>query len=99
MIDLQILRGSAATTPTADTYVGPPGELVADEDLWALRLQDGTTPGGHLISSSTPASLIIEILYVTTGTSTSLLSLTSTRTAAIWTSATGGAKTTTLPDP
>jgi len=28
------------------------GELVCDEDLLALRLQDGTTAGGHLISGT-----------------------------------------------
>ena len=35
-----------ANTVTANTYVGPLGELLVDTGLKTLRLQDGATPGG-----------------------------------------------------
>jgi tetrahydromethanopterin S-methyltransferase subunit H len=35
-----------ANTVTANTYVGPLGELLVDTGLRTLRLQDGATPGG-----------------------------------------------------
>jgi hypothetical protein len=52
MIILQLARGNSGTTPTAATYVGPIGEGLVDTDLWQIRVQDGTTPGGHLTGGS-----------------------------------------------
>lgn len=55
MINVQQLRGGSST---ASAYIGPIGEFVVDTDLWALRIQDGVTPGGHLFS---PAGVNLSI--------------------------------------
>jgi hypothetical protein len=44
---VQFRRGDTAFSTT---YVGAMGELVVDNQAWTIRIHDGTTPGGHLIS-------------------------------------------------
>lgn len=39
-------------TAAASNYTGPVGEVVIDTGLQNLRIQDGTTPGGHLLSGT-----------------------------------------------
>ena len=67
MINVQQLRGGSST---ASAYAGPIGELVVDTDLWALRIQDGVTPGGHLINPA-GANLSISDVGNTTGVTSS----------------------------
>ena len=44
-----LLRGN---TIQNDRYTGLPGEPTVDTELYQLRLHDGSTPGGHIISGS-----------------------------------------------
>lgn len=44
---LQLKRG---TTTKNDEYTGLDGELTCDTDQHTLRIHDGQTPGGHLVS-------------------------------------------------
>lgn len=48
-VQVQRRGGGSTTTPTAAAYVGPKREIIVDEDVWGLRVHDGTTPGGHLV--------------------------------------------------
>jgi hypothetical protein len=97
MEHVRLAGGSSTTTPSASTYAGPAKELIVDTDLWAIRVQDGTTPGGHLLSpGSSPPVLMIG---VTTGTTHTLSTLTNTRTQVTWSSTTAGAKTENIPNP
>ena len=52
---LQLRRGTAATISTT---VGAQGELLVATDTNQLFLQDGVTPGGHLIASSGSVSSV-----------------------------------------
>lgn len=40
------------TTQKNDAYVGGDGEITIDSERGELRIHDGTTPGGSLVSSS-----------------------------------------------
>ena len=42
------LRGG--TTTQNNAFTGADREIVVDTDTWSLRLHDGTTPGGYLVS-------------------------------------------------
>jgi len=44
---LQLRRGN---TSAISSYVGAPGELIINTDDWSLRLHDGSTAGGHVIT-------------------------------------------------
>lgn len=44
---VQFRRGDTAFSTT---YVGAMGELVVDNEAWTIRIHDGVTLGGHLIS-------------------------------------------------
>ena len=63
-----IKRGNTAT---ANTYVGPLGELVVDTGLKTLRLQDGSTPGGMstLVNSVQFANLSSVVSNIVANTS------------------------------
>ena len=43
-------------TVQSSTYTGPLGEVTIDTDLRSLRVHDGVTPGGNLVSSGTGIS-------------------------------------------
>jgi hypothetical protein len=95
MIDLKLLRGSSTTTPTAAAYVGPIGEALIDTDTFCIRVQDGSTAGGHEICPITAGTPWARD-PVTTGTSHTV-TFTSASTITYWSSATSGAKTTDIP--
>lgn len=44
---LQIRGG---TTAQNNAFTGAPREISVDTEIWQLRLHDGTTPGGHVVS-------------------------------------------------
>lgn len=92
---LALKRGSGTTTPTAAAYVGQKGEVLVDTDSNCLRVQDGTTAGGHQICP-TAAGAAFTLDPVSTGTSHTV-SFSSAQTCTYWTSATAGAKTTHIP--
>lgn len=46
------LRVKRGTTTQNDTYTGAPGEITMDTDANALRIHDGTTPGGHPVGAN-----------------------------------------------
>jgi hypothetical protein len=49
-------RGNTVET---GSYVGPIGEAVIDTDQLTFRIQDGVTPGGHLMASSNWLSNVV----------------------------------------
>lgn len=49
---IQKIKSGRIITVTATTYVGDKGIIFYDEDTPELRLSDGVTPGGILISGS-----------------------------------------------
>lgn len=97
MIDLKRLRGSHLTTPTAAAYIGPVAELLVDTDTWCVRVQDGTTAGGHPICPSTTTTGIATVHLVASGTSDTITTLATPVTLSKWTSTAAGAKTQTIP--
>ena len=44
-------------TAAAGSYTGPIGEIIVDTGLETLRVQDGVTPGGWLMATSTQTTL------------------------------------------
>ena len=94
---VQLRRGSSATTPTAAAYIGPPGELVIDTDLWAIRLHDGVTAGGHILGST--AGIGVASHVIGSGSTNTLVSLVGAITTAFWNSSSGAPKTFNIPDP
>jgi hypothetical protein len=50
-ISTQRLRFLRGNTAAASAFTGLQGELIVDTGLQTLRLQDGVTPGGHLLAS------------------------------------------------
>jgi len=46
-------------TSVNSTYTGAAGEITVDTDLWAMRVHDGTTVGGHPVSASGAGNLLI----------------------------------------
>jgi hypothetical protein len=103
MIDLKHLRGattSAPTTPTSAAYTGPIGEILVDTDGFGhggplLRVQDGVTAGGWPVGG-TVGTATFTLDPVTTGLSHTV-GLTSPAELTYWSSATAGAKGTSLP--
>lgn len=62
---LQLRRGPAATVIST---TGAAGELLVDTDNWTLYLQDGITPGGHIVGATTnPAGSNTQIQYNNSG--------------------------------
>ena len=61
MIEVQQLRGSLTTVPASTSWVGPLGVLLVDTDIWAIRIQDGITPGGHLVNSGAFAVSLVSV--------------------------------------
>lgn len=53
MATIKLKRGSA---DTVGSYVGEDGEVVIDKTNWALRIHDGTTAGGHIVSGGNQSS-------------------------------------------
>ena len=49
MADQLQLRGGK--TAQSQSFVGAEREITIDTELFAVRLHDGTTPGGHIIAS------------------------------------------------
>ena len=51
-INISQIRMKRGNTAAASTYVGPLGELLVDTGLQTIRIQDGVTPGGWIVSGS-----------------------------------------------
>jgi Major tropism determinant N-terminal domain len=45
-------------TAVSSTYTGPIGEITVDTTLYAVRVHDGVTPGGFLLSNSTVSAYL-----------------------------------------
>lgn len=71
MIDLKLLRANSTTPTTAAAYVGPVGEIVVDTDTYCIRVQDGSTPGGHEICPAAGNVVALHAIGNTTGSSSS----------------------------
>ena len=49
-INISQILMKRGNTAAASTYTGPLGELVVDTGLQTLRIQDGSTPGGWVVT-------------------------------------------------
>lgn len=54
---IQLRRGSAVEH---DSFVGAIGEITVDTTNWTLRVHDGITLGGHIITSNNNTDYVIE---------------------------------------
>jgi hypothetical protein len=85
---VQLLRGSTADN---EGLTAPVGVITVDTDGLNLRLHDGLTGGGFIVAGP------VAVARVTSGTSVSLSAIKSYETMIVWVSATGGAKSTSIP--
>jgi hypothetical protein len=51
-INISQIRMKRGNTAASSNYVGPLGELLVDTGLQTIRIQDGVTPGGWLMSNT-----------------------------------------------
>jgi hypothetical protein len=52
IINISQIRMKRGNTAASSNYVGPLGELLVDTGLQTIRIQDGVTPGGWLMSNT-----------------------------------------------
>jgi hypothetical protein len=55
----KIVQWKRGNTSVNSTYIGAAGEITVDTDVWAMRVHDGSTAGGHPVSAAGAGNLTI----------------------------------------